>query len=162
MFILFFAVSAAAGCATVREPRPGAPEAPDGGGAARQSARATEAAVIALSLIGTPYSAGGEAPDTGFDCSGLVAYVFARAARVQLPRNTFDLARAAVAIDPAALRPGDLVFYNTQRRAFSHVGIYLGEARFVHAPSTGGAVRVEDMRLGYWAQRFDGARRLTF
>jgi len=162
MFILLFATSVAAGCATLREPRSAAPEPLDGAGRPPQSASVTEAAVIALSLVGTPYSAGGAAPETGFDCSGLVAYVFARAAQVELPRNTFDLARATAAIDSAALRPGDLVFYNTQRRAFSHVGIYLGEARFVHAPSTGGAVRVEDMRVGYWTQRFDGARRLSF
>jgi cell wall-associated NlpC family hydrolase len=162
MFILFFVAAIAAGCATVREPRVAALEPLDGTTAPAPAASATEAAVIALSLIGTPYSAGGAAPDTGFDCSGLVAYVFERAAQVQLPRNTFDLAQVAAAIDAAALRPGDLVFYNTQRRAFSHVGIYLGEARFVHAPSSGGAVRVEDMRLGYWTQRFDGARRLSF
>jgi len=140
----------------------GTPEPLDGASPPPPSASVTEAAVIALSLIGTPYSAGGAAPESGFDCSGLVAYVYARAAQVELPRNTFDLARATAAIDSTALRPGDLVFYNTQRRAFSHVGIYLGEARFVHAPSTGGAVRVEDMRLGYWTQRFDGARRLSF
>jgi cell wall-associated NlpC family hydrolase len=162
MFMLFFTAMIAVGCATVREPRLGTPEALEGPHQSTPPANVTEAMVIALSLVGTPYSAGGAAPETGFDCSGLVAYVFARAARVELPRNTYDLARATAAIDPLALRPGDLVFYNTQRRAFSHVGIYLGEARFVHAPSTGGAVRVEDMRLGYWTHRFDGARRLSF
>jgi cell wall-associated NlpC family hydrolase len=82
--------------------------------------------------------------------------------QLRLPRNTFDLARAGAAVEPGQLRPGDLVFYNTQRRAFSHVGIYLGESRFVHAPSTGGAVRIEEMDLRYWTQRFDGARRVSF
>jgi cell wall-associated NlpC family hydrolase len=114
---------------------------------------------MALALVGTPYAAGGASPETGFDCSGLVAYVYARALRRELPRNTFDLARAGTAVsDP---QPGDLLFYNTQRRAFSHVGIYLGESRFVHAPSTGGAVRIEDMRRDYWAKRFDGALRVA-
>jgi cell wall-associated NlpC family hydrolase len=119
----------------------------------------SEVAFMALALVGTPYAAGGASPDTGFDCSGLVAYVYARALGRELPRNTFDLARTGAAVsDP---QPGDLLFYNTQRRAFSHVGIYLGASRFVHAPSTGGAVRIEDMRLDYWAKRFDGARRVA-
>ena len=117
---------------------------------------------MAVSLVGTPYAAGGESPESGFDCSGLVAYVFARAAQARLPRNTFDLANAGAAVAPGELQAGDLVFYNTQRRAFSHVGIYLGQSRFVHAPSTGGAVRIEEMGGRYWSQRFDGARRLNF
>jgi cell wall-associated NlpC family hydrolase len=122
----------------------------------------SEVAFIALALVGTPYAAGGTSPESGFDCSGLVAYVFARAAQLRLPRNTYDLAQTGAAVEARALQPGDLVFYNTQRRAFSHVGIYLGESRFVHAPSTGGAVRIENMRVGYWTQRFDGARRVAF
>lgn len=114
---------------------------------------------MALALVGSPYASGGASPEVGFDCSGLVAYVYARALRRDLPRNTFDLARTgAVVSEP---QPGDLVFYNTQQRPFSHVGIYLGESRFVHAPSSGGAVRIEDMRLAYWAKRFDGARRVV-
>lgn len=114
---------------------------------------------MALALVGSPYAAGGASPEVGFDCSGLVAYVYARALGRNLPRNTFDLARSGAAVsDP---QPGDLLFYNTQRRPFSHVGIYLGESRFVHAPSTGGAVRIENMRLAYWAKRFDGARRIA-
>ena len=117
---------------------------------------------MALSLVGTPYAAGGASVETGFDCSGLVAYVYERALKLSVPRNTFDLARSGVPIVAAELSPGDLVFYNTLRRPFSHVGIYLGDLRFVHAPSTGGAVRVEDMRLDYWTRRFDGARRLAF
>src|SRR5262245_42394718 len=93
---------------------------------------AREAAFMALSLVGTPYAAQGGSPSEGFDCSGLVAYVYARALRLQLPRNTFALARAGVAVPPRALQPGDLVFYNTQHKPYSHVGIYLGESRFVH------------------------------
>ncbi|HTO46425.1 MAG TPA: C40 family peptidase [Burkholderiales bacterium] len=114
---------------------------------------------MALALVGSPYANGGASPEDGFDCSGLVAYVYARALRRELPRNTFDLARTGAAVgDP---QPGDLLFYNTQGRPFSHVGIYLGESRFVHAPSTGGVVRIEDMRVGYWTKRFDGARRVA-
>lgn len=162
MFILLFTALAVSGCGTI----PQAP--PRTGGVASDVASqpvgdpVAEVAVIALSLVGTPYALGGSSPDNGFDCSGLVAYVFARAAQLRLPRNTFDLAQTGAPVEPADLRPGDLVFYNTQRRAYSHVGIYLGEARFVHAPSTGSAVRVEDMRAGYWSRRFDGARRVTF
>jgi cell wall-associated NlpC family hydrolase len=119
----------------------------------------SEVAFMALALVGSPYANGGASPEVGFDCSGLVAYVYARALGRELPRNTFDLARTGAAVrDP---QPGDLLFYNTQRRPYSHVAIYLGESRFVHAPSTGGAVRVEDMRLDYWARRFDGARRVV-
>jgi cell wall-associated NlpC family hydrolase len=117
---------------------------------------------MALALVGTPYARRGSSPKTGFDCSGLVAYVYARAAGLRLPRNNFDLSRAGAPVAAGDLRPGDLVFYNTQHRPYSHVGIYLGERRFVHAPSSGGAVRVENMRLAYWTRRFDGARRVAF
>ncbi len=119
----------------------------------------SEVAFLALALVGSPYAAAGASPETGFDCSGLVAYVYRRAVALNLPRDTFGLARVGQPVaDP---QPGDLLFYNTQGRAFSHVGIYLGESRFVHAPSTGGAVRIEDMRLAYWTRRFDGARRVV-
>jgi cell wall-associated NlpC family hydrolase len=154
-------VTALAGCATsLRVPPTGPTEAADHAGAVPE--RAAEAALMAVALIGTPYAPRGGSPDTGFDCSGLVAYVYARALQVALPRNTFDLSRAGVAVAASALQPGDLVFYNTQHRPFSHVGIYLGDMRFVHAPSSGGAVRLENMRVAYWTRRFDGARRIAF
>jgi cell wall-associated NlpC family hydrolase len=164
MFSLIFASVALAGCATglPTSERP-APElaqtfrdAPGG------TPDGSDAAILALSLLGAPYAAGGGSPETGFDCSGLVAYVFARAAQLRLPRSTFELARVGTPVSQRDLQTGDLVFYNTQQRRYSHVGIYLGGARFVHAPSTGGAVRIEEMDLRYWAQRFDGARRLNF
>src|SRR5215510_675242 len=134
--------------------------------AARPTARSmnaqrSEVAFTALSLIGTPYAAEGASPEEGFDCSGLVTYVYARALQLALPRHTTDLARSGVPVAPAELQPGDLVFYDTSHRPFSHVGIYLGESRFVHAPSTGGVVRVENMRVGYWTKRFNGARRVV-
>jgi cell wall-associated NlpC family hydrolase len=166
MFILSFLVVTASGCAT-------GPRAPNGDDPPATAAtapavvrstaiEASDAAIMAVSLVGTPYAAGGGSPENGFDCSGLVAYVFARAAQARLPRNTFELANVGAAVAPGELQAGDLVFYNTQRRPFSHVGIYLGQSRFVHAPSTGGAVRIEDMDVRYWTQRFDGARRLSF
>jgi cell wall-associated NlpC family hydrolase len=163
MFTQFFVVMALAGCASVG-PGPDDLEGvvPVETGRSPSSAEASDAAIMAVSLVGTPYSAGGGSPATGFDCSGLVAYVFARAAQLRVPRNTFDLARTGAAVGPGDLRAGDLVFYNTQQRRYSHVGIYLGGSRFVHAPSSGGAVRIEQMDLRYWAQRFDGARRITF
>lgn len=162
MFILLFAVLAVSGCATTPQAPPRTGDFDSEGASQPLGDPVAEVAVIALSLVGTRYTLGGSSPDDGFDCSGLVAYVYARAAQLRLPRNTFDLARTGAPVEPADLRPGDLVFYNTQRRAYSHVGIYLGEARFVHAPSAGSAVRVEDMRASYWSRRFDGARRVTF
>ena len=122
--------------------------------------RASGVALQALAHLGTPYRMGGLSPQTGFDCSGLVAYVYREGAGLALPRNTFDLSRQGAPIERAALRPGDLVFYNTQRREYSHVGIYLGEDRFIHAPTSGGEVRVENLRADYWTRRYSGARRV--
>jgi cell wall-associated NlpC family hydrolase len=121
---------------------------------------ASSVAMQALAQLGTPYRTGGLSPQTGFDCSGLVAYAYREGAGLALPRNTFDLSQKGVPVDRNALRPGDLVFYDTQRRAYSHVGIYLGEDRFIHAPSSGGEVRVENLRAGYWMRRYSGARRV--
>jgi cell wall-associated NlpC family hydrolase len=120
-----------------------------------------EIALHALSALGAPYKEGGASLETGFDCSGLVAYVFRRASQLDLPRTTLELSRVGHRIAPDALQPGDLVFFDTQRRAYSHVGIYLGDQRFIHAPSTGGAVRIDDLRFEYWMRRFNGARRLA-
>ena len=122
--------------------------------------RASSAAMQALAYLGTPYRAGGLSPQTGFDCSGLVAYAYREGAGLALPRNTFELSHLGQPIARDALRPGDLVFYNTQRREYSHVGIYLGEDRFIHAPATGGEVRVENLHAGYWMRRYSGARRV--
>jgi cell wall-associated NlpC family hydrolase len=122
--------------------------------------RASSVALQALAYLGTPYRTGGLSPQTGFDCSGLVAYVYREGAGMALPRNTFDLSLFGQAVERSALRPGDLVFYNTQRREYSHVGIYLGEDRFIHAPTSGGEVRVESLRADYWVRRYNGARRV--
>lgn len=119
-------------------------------------------AFYALSLTGTPYRYGGNSPDTGFDCSGFVRHVFRSTLGIDLPRSSREINELGERITPNELRPGDLVFYNTLRRTFSHVGIYLGDGRFVHSPSSGGGIRVEDMSQSYWQKRFNGARRIIF
>jgi cell wall-associated NlpC family hydrolase len=114
----------------------------------------------ALSYLGIRYRFGGTAPETGLDCSGLVLNVFRNAVGLDLPRTASEMARLGDKIARPELQPGDLVFFNTMRRTFSHVGIYLGDGKFVHAPSSGGKVRIESITTRYWAQRFNGARRL--
>ena len=113
----------------------------------------------AMGLLGVPYRRGGSSESTGFDCSGFVRHLYEKSVGQILPRRAVDQARATEVIDREELKPGDLVFFNTMRRTFSHVGIYVGEGKFIHAPRTGSAVRVEDMRDAYWAKRFTGARR---
>lgn len=115
----------------------------------------------AKSLIGTPYKFGGMSPDTGFDCSGFVGDVFRHTAGVSMPRTTAEISKAGVAITATDLRSGDLVFFNTLKKKFSHVGIYLGDSRFIHAPSKGGKVRIDDMGETYWKKNYDGARRVN-
>ncbi|MBA3033242.1 MAG: C40 family peptidase [Gammaproteobacteria bacterium] len=114
----------------------------------------------ALELMGIRYKRGGNSPETGFDCSGFVRHVFNQSLGLSLPRSALAISQAAERIDKQELQPGDLVFFNTMRRAFSHVGIYLGEGQFVHAPRAGGRVRIENMGDRYWKRRFDGARRI--
>ena len=114
----------------------------------------------AVRQVGTAYQWGGRSPETGFDCSGLVAHVFERAWGLVLPHSARAQSRAGKPVRFADLLPGDLVFYNTRNRPYSHVGIYLGEGRFVHAPRRGARVRIESVYTRYWRQRFNGARRL--
>jgi cell wall-associated NlpC family hydrolase len=123
--------------------------------------RAAELAMQAMSVIDAQYKYGGNAPETGIDCSGLVRYVYKKAWDAELPQTAAAISEVGESIETAELQPGDLVFYNTQKRQFSHVGIYLGDNKFVHAPSRGGKVRVESMDGRYWQVRFDGARRIT-
>jgi cell wall-associated NlpC family hydrolase len=125
--------------------------------------RTTEMAVAALDFTGIRYRRGGTSAATGFDCSGFTRHVFETRLGMVLPRRADEQAVAPglVAVQREDLQPGDLVFFNTLRRTFSHVGIYLGANRFVHAPRSGGIVRTDDMRFAYWAKRFTGARRLA-
>ena len=121
---------------------------------------AQEFALRALSFIGVRYKWGGNSPDTGFDCSGLIRYVYSQITGQAQPRNANDLSQVGETVDRTELQPGDLVFFNTLRKPFSHVGIYLGESRFLHAPSRGGSVEIVDMSQRYWQSRYNGARRL--
>jgi cell wall-associated NlpC family hydrolase len=120
----------------------------------------SDVVVQALSLLGTPYRFGGSSPDVGFDCSGLVRHVFASALSRDLPRRAEEISGVGHPVSRAELQPGDLVFFDTLRRAFSHVAIYIGEGRFVHAPARNGRVRIEGLDDRYWAARFNGARRV--
>jgi len=114
-----------------------------------------------LELVGINYRRGGTNADSGLDCSGFVQLVFKDSIGKLLPRTAREQSQVGDVIDKNELKPGDLVFFNTMRHAFSHVGIYLGDNRFVHAPRTGAEVRVEDMSQGYWVKRYNGARRVV-
>lgn len=122
---------------------------------------ASDLVMTALGFLGVPYRRGGEDADVGFDCSGFVRSTFEKTIGLVLPRRAEEQAKATTSIPKEELRPGDLVFFNTMRRAFSHVGIYLGDGKFIHAPRPGHTVRVEDMRIAYWKKRFNGARRVS-
>ncbi|KAF0166143.1 MAG: cell wall-associated hydrolase invasion-associated protein [Rhodocyclaceae bacterium] len=127
----------------------------------RASATAQDAIDQAMDLLGIRYRRGGSSPESGFDCSGFVSHVFREGLGLMLPRSSKEMSRSGQEVDRDELRPGDLVFFNTMRHAFSHVGIYLGDNQFVHAPRSGGRVRIEDLRQGYWMKRFNGARRIN-
>ncbi|CAB5650587.1 C40 family peptidase [Comamonas aquatica] len=114
----------------------------------------------AMGMIGIPYRFGGTSAETGFDCSGFVRAIYQDTVGHLLPRRADEQAKATQKIDKKELRPGDLVFFNTMRRTFSHVGIYVGEGKFIHSPRKGKSVRVESMNDSYWAKRFNGARRV--
>lgn len=118
-------------------------------------------ASTALSVLGIKYRFGGETPNTGFDCSGLVIYAAEKSLGLKLPRRSAEIAREGVSIKTGDLKRGDLVFFNTRGHRFSHVGIYLGDRKFVHAPRKGSVVRIEDMDIDYWKKRYNGARRLA-
>ena len=128
---------------------------------ARADVAAGEVPLYAVSLVGSPYRLGGTSPESGLDCSGFVGHVFREAAGVTLPRDSRAISEAAEPLPREELQPGDLVFFNTLNRPFSHVGIYLGDDRFVHASSSRtGSVMVSRLNDRYWRERFDGARRV--
>jgi cell wall-associated NlpC family hydrolase len=120
---------------------------------------ASRVVVHAMGFVGVPYKMGGNSAETGLDCSGFVRAVFSQMTGQALPRRAEEQAASTSVIDRTELQPGDLVFFNTLRRSFSHVGIYIGDGRFVHSPRPGREVRVERMDKAYWVTRFDGARR---
>lgn len=176
------AVAMAAGFATPAHAAPEAPAAPGAPGADPvttlliergllpassaamvQSVRdkASDLVMSAMNFLGVPYRRGGTSEVDGFDCSGFTRHIFELSIGRVLPRRADEQAKAPDLSKVAReeLKPGDLVFFNTMRRTFSHVGIYLGENKFIHAPRPGGEVRIEDMREAYWAKRFTGARR---
>jgi cell wall-associated NlpC family hydrolase len=124
------------------------------------TSRASQLALQAVSMLGVHYKYGGNNPESGLDCSGLVRYVFKETLNKDLPRTAAEISHVGQQVKPQDLQPGDLVFYNTLRRGFSHVGIYLGDNKFIHSPSAGGQVRIESMDLSYWKKRFNGARRI--
>ena len=131
------------------------------GGTAGDSGAANDVLMRALGLVGTPYRYGGNSPAGGFDCSGLVQFVYLDSAGLRLPRSTRELvAMQAPKVDRDALRPGDLVFFNPGGGKASHIGIYVGEGRFVHAPSSGGTVRLDQLDADYWRRAYAGARRV--
>lgn len=130
-------------------------------GAARVKTRTSELVVNAMGFLGVPYKRGGSSVETGFDCSGFVKAMYEQTLGLMLPRRANEQAAATQKIDKQDLQPGDLVFFNTLRRTFSHVGIYVGDNKFIHSPKPGAQVRVEDMAVPYWAKRFDGARRVV-
>ena len=167
--ILFYIVIIAsiAGCGSVgpKAPSPAYPSAtpavqPAYVPAPTVRAERSEALLQTLLALGVDYSYGGNSPVTGFDCSGLVSHVYREAWGIRLPHSTKAQSEAGVPVSLAELQAGDLVFYDTLKRPFSHVGIYLGDGKFVHAPKTGAQVRVESLKSAYWSQRYNGARRI--
>jgi cell wall-associated NlpC family hydrolase len=152
-YLLLLSVLLLGACATTNESAP--PHQ------VNSSSKAGQLTSYARSLIGTPYKYGGYSPKTGFDCSGFVDYVFRHTAHISLPHNARRISRRGISVKWSQLREGDLVFYDTNRQAFSHVGIYLGNGRFIHAPSSGGRVRTENMRETYWREHYSGARRIV-
>jgi len=162
-------VYALAAMALVLLPRAGLAAPPTASDAAAAAERpvtrvlqsAQDLAIYALGLIGVDYRYGGNSPEHGLDCSGLVRYVFQEVVGVTLPRTSREMARLGGRVAPGDLKAGDLVFFNTRSSPFSHVGIYLGDDRFIHAPHRGGEVEIVAMSQRYWQQRYDGARRLV-
>ncbi len=123
-------------------------------------AKTQEVLMKAFSLTGIKYTWGGKTPETGFDCSGFVSYVFRNAVNLTLPPTARAISQIGKTVKKDELQPGDLVFFNTLKSAFSHVGIYVGDNKFIHAPRKGAAVRIESMEASYWARRFNGGQRL--
>jgi cell wall-associated NlpC family hydrolase len=142
-----------AGCGTLTKP-----SVPPAETSRPSDPRSHEVALFALGLVDTGYRFGGKNPEAGLDCSGMVSYVFENAAGVRLSGSAAELARLGRPVNGDGLRPGDLVFFNTRNKPRSHVGIYIGDGRFIHAPNTNGKVRTDSLTTGWFATRFEEAR----
>ena len=161
---LLLALVLLAGCSQIPE-RPATSSAPNHAStpsrnwfALPRDDHAQELVFYALGLLDTGYRFGGKNPEAGLDCSGMVSYIYNRAAGLKVAGSAADIARKGRPIDRRQLRPGDLVFFNTRNAPYSHVGLYIGDERFIHAPSTNGRVRIDQLNARYYAQRFEAAR----
>ena len=163
LYLLAF-VTALSGCGGMAPVTPAPVRAPVVTQPARPAppprAERSEALLQALLHLGIDYKYGGKSVATGFDCSGLVAHIYREAWGIQLPLNAKGQSQVGTPVSLEELQAGDLVFWDTLKRPYSHVGIYLGDGKFVHAPKTGSQVRVESLKSAYWAQRYNGARRV--
>jgi cell wall-associated NlpC family hydrolase len=139
-------------------PRPSAPKETIAQASRVGSDKGVDVVLYALGLVDTGYRFGGKNPEAGLDCSGMVSHIYQTTLGLKVKGSAADIARQARAIERQDLRPGDLVFFNTSNRSFSHVGIYIGDARFVHAPSSNGRVRIDRLADRYYAQRYEAAR----
>ncbi len=154
------------GCASspgvrIRQTDPGYAKSPQSVVVLKRAEQADDAAMYAFSLLDKAYKFGGNHPDSGLDCSGLISWVYAQTSDLKLPHNAAQIANMTRLVEIDALQPGDLVFYNTMGRPNSHVGLYIGEGKFIHAPSEKGkVVRVERMDNPWFAARYDGGRTL--
>lgn len=157
---LMLVLAVLAGCASA--PPPASLASPPAARPAAEPLSAVHDNVLfhAFNLVGTPYRWGGNSPETGFDCSGLINYVFSETAGLSLPRTTAELSQLPHAAPSGDLRPGDLLLFSTQGKRVNHAGIYIGEGRFLHAPSTGGKVRIDDLQASYWQRSYKSARRV--
>jgi cell wall-associated NlpC family hydrolase len=162
VWLVVLAAALLVGCSTIPATERGAvPDKPaDRGSSEHSDMLRREVVFSALSLIDTNYKFGGSNPEAGVDCSGLVVLVYKMAAGMTLPHNAAQIARNTQEVNVRDLKAGDLVFFNTLGRPYSHVGIYLGDDKFIHAPNSRGRVRVESIKTGYFAKRIDGARTL--
>lgn len=142
-----------AGCGTLVKPPAKPPET-----SRSVDPRTHEIVMFALGLIDTGYRFGGKNPEAGLDCSGMVSYVFENATGLRLAGSAADMAKLGRPVNGDGLRPGDLVFFNTRNKPRSHVGIYIGDGRFIHAPNTNGKVRADSLKQGWFATRFEEAR----
>jgi cell wall-associated NlpC family hydrolase len=152
-------------CSTPRQDTPAAVPVPLHSSApvakSSDEAQMNNLAIYAMSLYETPYQYGGKSRVNGFDCSGFVQYVFQNSLGLQLPRTSAEMGRLGKPLSAGQLKPGDLVFFNTTRKRNSHVGIFIGENRFVHSPKTGKAIMITSLNDEYWSTHFNGARRIV-